>query len=366
MKNELYKNHFYDIFSAKSIDKIEYSNQKIDFILERLISCLPNEGKLYKYRLIEGQSFNRTYDCLKEKYIWLSKPVDLNDDDDTTLNIDLERDLDYLLKEINDNPEKFFDFLINLIIKNEKDKENILDNKEIFLNYLDFEHNELNDEEVLDHFLSLGYRYFQCKDKLVEYKVFINNLKKELEQFALESVDKLVKISQEVRQKAYVYSMSDSYDIDEMWGHYSNNIGFCIEYDFNKLKNMDYNIKRKLIHTFKINYVDKPHFSLVPMFEYAVNKNETLLIEQNIKANTQILSKKPGWSSEREWRVLLEGLEENKLYVDFVSSIIIDERSIDSDNAKKLIELSRDNGWKIVVRKRNIYNKHYYENINNI
>ena len=363
IKDELYEQHIDDMFGENSILKKDYSHEQIDHMLERLINCLPNSGKLYKYRLIDGRSFEYIYNCLRDKYLWLSKPIDLNDDDDTNLNIDLEKDIEILFDFVKENPEKFISFILSEVIKNEEYQKILLENKNDFIRYFNFERQGLTDEEIIKLLLSYGVKYHVAQDQLVKYKKFIFKFKKDIESFAKENTFKLVKLSQEIREKAFVYSMSDSYDIDEMWGHYSNNNGFCIEYDYNKALCMDYKLKRKLINTFKVIYKDKDYFSLVSTFRASIIDDKKMMAEQNKKANLQILTKKVGWSSEREWRLLLENLNDNRLYVDLVSALIIDDRSINTDNARKLINLAKINGWNITIRKRDIYNKHYYESL---
>lgn len=363
MIDDLYEQHFNDMFNVKNISKKEYSDDEIDKILKRLIKCLPNGGKLYKYRLIEGNSFENIYKCLRDKYLWLSKPIDLNDDDDTNLNIDLVKDVEYLENYINMHPEKFIDFLIENAIKDDLQKKNILKNKNEIIKYFELEKQELSDSEIINLLIENGYKYYKANECLIKYKIFIETMKKEIEVFARENTEKLIRLSQEIREKAYVYSMSDSYDNDQLWAYYSDNKGFCIEYDYNKADSMDYDKKRKLIHTFKVVYKDKESFSLIPTFKAAINKDEEMLKKENKRANMQILTKKKGWSNENEWRLLLENLNDNKLFLDLVSAIIIDDRSIDTENAQKLINLAKINNWNVMVRKRDIYNKHYYESL---
>lgn len=60
----------------------------------RLLSFLPNNGRLYKYRSIEGEAFEYAYDGLKNGYIYMARANTLNDDLDSTLNFDVERDLE--------------------------------------------------------------------------------------------------------------------------------------------------------------------------------------------------------------------------------------------------------------------------------
>ena len=57
------------------------------------------------------------------------------------------------------------------------------------------------------------------------------------------------------RENIYVFSMTEDYDSNAMWGLYANsNKGFCIEYDFQKAKLFSIELKKKIINTYKVIY----------------------------------------------------------------------------------------------------------------
>ena len=70
-KNELYEEHLQEMFGMNLIDN--YSDEEIYRVFDRLLQCLPNHGKLYKYRSMEGQAFNYAYDGLEKGYIYLAR-----------------------------------------------------------------------------------------------------------------------------------------------------------------------------------------------------------------------------------------------------------------------------------------------------
>ena len=88
----LYNEHFEEMTGANNLD--EYSEADVDRVLCRLLKCLPNDGKFFKYRKGDGQSFEYAYDSLKNGYLWLAKATTLNDDVDTTINFDPEKDVE--------------------------------------------------------------------------------------------------------------------------------------------------------------------------------------------------------------------------------------------------------------------------------
>ena len=49
-KDELYEQHLQEVLSIAKIE--DYSEEDVERVLDRLLQCLPNNGKLYKYRSI--------------------------------------------------------------------------------------------------------------------------------------------------------------------------------------------------------------------------------------------------------------------------------------------------------------------------
>ena len=80
--NTQYEEHLHEMFENK-IE--EFDDEKKMSMLQRVLSFLPNGGKLYKYRSIDDPSFTNTYNSLNDGYIWLSAASELNDDEDTVL-----------------------------------------------------------------------------------------------------------------------------------------------------------------------------------------------------------------------------------------------------------------------------------------
>ena len=80
---------------------------------------------------------------------------------------------------------------------------------------------------------------------------------------------------------------------------------------------------------------------------------------------TRFITKTYDWNHEKEWRIVLSNLRDNnKIFADTVSGIIIDERVIKTDNAKKLIDLAKERLWTIKIRKKNYTGtKHIYEEL---
>lgn len=85
----------------------------------------------------------------------------------------------------------------------------------------------------------------------------------------------------------------------------------------------------------------------------------------NREAVEHTITKLSTWKEEKEWRIFLCNLDDNnKIYADIVSGVIIDIRALECDNGKMLIELAKERGWNIKVRKiKRSGVGHYYERL---
>ena len=158
--------------------------------------------------------------------------------------------------------------------------------------------------------------------------------------------------------------MTEDYDSDTMWAYYANsNKGFCIEYDYKKALLQSLESKQKLCSIYRVVYKEEPEpFSFMRIFDYVARGAEDQEEYKRIAFDflTKMLTKKDGWKHEKEWRILLPNID-NKLCVNLVSGIIIDDRAINTDNGKKLLELCEQKGWTVTVRTPNvIQTKHKY------
>ena len=83
-KEELYQQHLNAMYSTNA----ETCSEEAEEIFARLLQCLPNDGKLYKYRSIEGEAFAYALDGLQNNYLWMAKASALNDDLDCVIRFD--------------------------------------------------------------------------------------------------------------------------------------------------------------------------------------------------------------------------------------------------------------------------------------
>ena len=103
--NTQYEEHLHEMFENK-IE--EFDDKKMMSMLQRVLSFLPNSGKLYKYRSIDDPSFTNTYNSLNEGYIWISEASELNDDEDTVLYYNPEAECEQLKEYTFSHPDLIF------------------------------------------------------------------------------------------------------------------------------------------------------------------------------------------------------------------------------------------------------------------
>ena len=357
-----YKKHW--DFAGSIIKVNDIPNDNIEEHCHELLAALPNSGKLYKYRSLIGGSFENTYDSLVNGYLWIPPADSLNDDFDSILFGDAlsyhRRMVDYLC---HDN-DKFIFFSLKKKGKTLWEKRSIFGAIafEALLSCFDEQNFNLIDERLL----SLLTTYF---DDQVARKQALNEIKLLIkESIGLPCAESFVmetyRYNRDLCSRLHVFSMSDSYDLDNMWGYYADSgKGFCIEYDFSKMLALDDDSKKILLNTYKVQYSKSPKlFDIEAYAEVAFFENLSVYMYKRLISSilSQTVTKDETWDRENEWRVVIGDIEP-KVFIDIVSGIIIDRRSLDEPNAKKLINLCVEKGWNIKVRCRSFFDgKHYF------
>ena len=152
--------------------------------------------------------------------------------------------------------------------------------------------------------------------------------------------------------------------INYSWSGGTDNNGFCIEYDYNKIFEPN-NLKKLslLLSTHKVIYSNKKKVIdtkyITSLMDKKISEYEKL--DLTLDSFEQLLTKKICWKQEKEWRLILVQ-DENILPVDIVGKIIIDETMLNTKNGEKLLRLAKVKKWKIIIRKMNNYgNDHIYK-----
>lgn len=358
-----YEQHMQFMQDVHAIDAIDEENLHAQFDL--LLSCIPNNGKLYKYRSLRGRSFTYAYDSLVNGYIWLPTAKTLNDDYDSVLITDAQEESKRFLNSITQDYDRLFRTLFLRLGKKYWTEDPLLNTIPFssVLSAFDPVTSAIDTAKATEFFAA----HSNSTELLKHFQEFAHKLIEDLQKALHDETNHLFLINEIVREHMYVYSMSESYDLGNMWAYYADSgQGFCIEYDYNRAKELDSTAMRYLLNTFKVDYSDAPKqlpMDLLVESSFFAPDNPNVNRQLSRIVMNQLLSKSKCWEHEREWRIVI-GSTNNVMPVDIVSAIIIDERALDKRNAKALISLCRKRGWTVKIRKNLIYNtSHHYDDL---
>ena len=359
-KEDAYKKHLDFMRTVTAWDDV--TNYKVEEQYPLLFDFLPNDGKLYKYRSLQGKSFSHTYDALKNGYLWIPTADTLNDDFDSIILGDPFNQYRVLIDYICKDEDKLLYFLTKKFGKEKLEQTKLL-SKIPFSNYLrcfDSKTHRWNFENFID------VNFVQSDDKLIAIDE-IRSITKELislmprpENFVTWAFER----NKEAYKMFHVFSLSENYDLDNMWGYYADSgKGFCIEYDFNRGCHLSIDLKKFLLNIYRVNYSgERSFFDIESFWEkfFFENDSDEYMMRITQSMIKQITSKAKCWEHECEWRFVL-GSCDSKIYADIVSGIIIDERALSTTNARKLICLCKRNKWELKIRLRRIVDgEHLY------
>ena len=358
-QNKLYQEHLSEMFGNEVID--HYSDEEIFRVLKRLIACLPNGGKLYKYRSISGDAFDNAYDALEKGYLWLPTADMLNDDEDCTLFYDPQSEVDALKKYVKTNADTIAKKIISQTPSIQPDA---FKYASFAIDCFDQNTGRIKKKKALSLFVRHGYSREKSKEYIDKIQELMDDLIETEGPLVQGVVDEFLNFNKNNRQNSYIYSLSEDYDSNPMWAHYADsNRGFCIEYDFNKALELPSEVRRRLISTYKVIYKEeKEPFSFIGILDYILRGQQDKKEFQKINYEllTWLITKRSEWSYEKEWRIFLNNVP-HRLDADIVSAIIIDDRIMETENARKLIGLCKVRGWRITVRTKNsIQTEHVY------
>ena len=354
--NDYYKKHIE--FTRTIINVSDIPDSELDGHCQDLLRAMPNAGKLYKYRSFKGKSFGFIYDSLKNGYLWIPPANTLNDDFDSIL---FDDSLAYLKGVVDDLCKDKDRFIFHTIKRNGEAKWRQNENLKVipFESFLEcFDEN--SGALIHERLIALLSNAFEDNNQQVQHLNLIGDFIKECivlpeaKSFSTTAYN----YNREICSKLHVFSMADSYNLDNMWGCYADSgEGFCIEYDFNKIYNLSNEQKKMLLNTYMVEYVEKLNCLDIEAFvEMNFFNNKDLSIANRLFDSIikQVTSKNKSWEHENEWRIVLGNID-SRLYADIVSGVIIDRRALNKTNAKKLIRLCQQKGWSIKVRYRSFF-----------
>lgn len=322
-----------------------HSTQVVDSMFSQLLSLLPNDGKLYKYKALDTFRI----DELQEKYIWFSSAKNLNDNKDCTFNENSQLEFEKIVKILMraDNYRK----LLAMSLRN-KLRVNVnqlsLDEVETFLNAI-VQKKGYSAEAFFQHFCNKHHLKNADRQSVIDAITLYseNPDEKTIRKRISNYFDSFV----EIRNSMMVCSLTTSYQKDSMWAYYCNNKGICLEYDFSRIDTLE--AKKLFMQTQKVRYGHKKKFSTVRLLQEHLEGTEESICRADSMVFDQLLTKDKSWSMEDEWRAIVsfrENIVGKKAFVDMVSAIYIDYSVLTKRKTKQIIQLAKENGWGVYVR----------------
>lgn len=343
-KNQAYQEYEEKLYAVTDASLLCKDNVKALF--SELFSVLPNGGKLYKYKSLD--SFH--IDELEEKYVWFSSAKHLNDNKDCTFNAnvlqEMEKLIRFFLKDNNFRKTLVNGFYLELVQHNPNITPEVVED---CFNCITKNGRKIG-KLKFDSFCQKYKLTHVQKQKLLN-TVALYGDEYQCEEQIRKRISNFVAQTEEVRDSMQILSLTTSYKKDSMWAYYCNNEGICIEYDF--LKITSFELQKLFINTQMVRYGKKKKFSYVDVMKARIKNDAAALIKADKMIMEQVLTKDKSWSTEEEWRVIMNDRDNfvgRKVPVDMISAIYIDFSVSETDKAKKIIEIAKNNGWQIYIR----------------
>ena len=257
-KEEMYQKHIDTMFGIKDIAAL--SRREVDEAFDNLIGCMPNGGKMYKYRRIgDEKSFGLVYKSLQDGTLWSSRVDKFSDKTDCTIHYDPTEDAQRIERLFKENPEFFIGLFMRGLSKQVENINPQFDDTMLLRmsDCFDKESGELKMENALGVFSQYGCRYEDSLKIIPQLNKKVQEQIKNIEPILKEVVEEYMQFNKKIRHRAFVCSLCEDYKVKTMWEHYAGDCGICIEYDFNKIKALTLEDKRFFCSTYKIIYVDQ-------------------------------------------------------------------------------------------------------------
>ena len=319
---------------------------KLNELFSELLTVLPNDGKLYKYRALD--TFH--IDELEDGYVWFSSAKKLNDNKDCAFNANYLQQIDNLVKFFltDGNYRKMLakGLYMNLVTHNNYITLPLVEDCLLCLSKMDFPTRYYKVDKICK-----DYKLLEPQKQQLIITAELYSDARQNEESIRESISNLCEQMEKIRNGNQICSLTSSFAKDSMWAYYCNNRGICIEYDFTKIDTSE--LKTVFINTYKVRYGRKKKFSYVDIIKAHLRNTPQATLEADKMIIQQLLTKDQSWSTEDEWRTVLH-VKGNEIGVripaKIVSAIYLDYSVLREDKAKRIIDLAKLNGWKLFVR----------------
>ena len=335
----------------KSFDKTkEKENEFWKTYYSKFGKMIPKS--LYKYR----PPTKKAIENLENNNAWFSHPIDFDDTVDSTLNNDIEAELDEIDKDPTIVAKKLSIEFIKIFSLNygvKIDASKIDEMCQLF----NLEDGSLKEAEAK--------KYLAKKLPNLVADNCVEELKKrlltvdygELKEPVTKALKEFMSINDKIRSETLSFSVAEEGDNQAMWGLYAKESrGFCIEYCFPK---DEFLAQRMILNLFPIYYGSKPQINFLDALIkgiYSANKVGGISPEDYREWFLSAYTKNPTYSFQNEWRITLDGqFGSNIQDFPFARSIILGER-ISKRTANMLIKIAKEKHITVYQRR---YNKSY-------
>lgn len=316
------------------------------FYVEHFKSRVPQ--KLYKYRTFSAQNL----DAFENDYAWFSAPSEFGDMVDSTVNTDIESELE----EIDKNPQlhlkKLSIAMINVMLApyGQTVDEKLVDSVLPLFN----ENGEVNEADA-KNFLSTKIPDY-ASDKFAKQLVSSTQIDKQTLIFdAIKGfLNVYLDFNKRIRKDTLALCLAEEGNNPAMWETYAGGAtGYCIEYSFPE---SSFLAQRMLLNLFPIYYGKKEHIKFFDVLIRGLQSKQQIngiSFEDYSSWFLSSFTKDPSYTFQKEWRIVLtKEIGGNKQSFPFAKSIILGER-ISDDNKEALIRLAKNKGLQIFQRKLN-------------
>lgn len=300
---------------------------------------------LYKYR----KATKRAISNFKNDELWFSCPLNFDDTFDSTINNDIEAEIELFKK----NPDKYILKLAKAIIIATCNKTG----QKADMSFLDEVYSTFNGNGEIDEDKALCI----LKEKMPQCanQEFIHTLKNKLTEMnnkpiydaTINELERYMDMNNRIRENLLVLSLAERGDNQAMWGLYaSESRGFCIEYE------IDYEsfLGQKMIsNMFPIIYENKPLISYFDILSRGITSNNTIegiSYEDYMNWFLSMYTKDKTYSFQEEWRITFDKTMCGNLQkFPFAKSIILGEK-ISKRSENKLIQIAKRKNINIYKR----------------
>jgi hypothetical protein len=305
--------------------------------------------KFYKYRRVNEENLN----CLLNERAWFSKPVDFGDIVDSSINTDINAELDDFEKNKSKYIKRFSAAIINCMLApyGQKVDENMVDEIMPLFN----SNGEVLQSEVKKFLESKMPEY--ASDKYSEQLANSTKIDNQepifelLKGFLMTYLD----FNSKIRNNMFVFSLAEENDNLAMWETYADGAkGFCVEYQFPKELFL---AQRILLNLLPIYYGEKERINFFDVLINGLSSKQNIngiAFDDYSKWFLSSYTKDSSYEFQKEWRITFtEEMGGNKQYFPFAKAIILGEKMADEDKSK-LINIAKNKKLKVYKRKLNI------------